>query len=343
MPRVRDRQCRRPPGVGLAVADQAAYDGRAVVATGAVLAGARRRSGSASVWVAAPWQYVIWGTCRRDRDRAVELPRQPAVVAAPGPRHRPSRRARRSAGGDRLRRVDPRDHRRARRSTGRVPSGITAVLGFAAVSMLAWIFFGYATSAVERGLRRLQLRGSVNGLRDTVMYLPFLLDRRHRAVRVRPRHCGGRRRTPSAGRRRGLPRRRNQPLLHREHRRITALRRPVVGHRPVGSRRHPAAVAAGAAVGRPSTRSSVVAASVVLIAVLVALNEINARRVQRSPGCIEEGATPGRDRPSLFVPVVGLEPTRPFGQSILSAPRLPFRHTGRSASAIDNTVGFTCD
>ncbi|MDQ1551155.1 MAG: hypothetical protein QOD50_577, partial [Actinomycetota bacterium] len=28
------------------------------------------------------------------------------------------------------------------------------------------------------------------------------------------------------------------------------------------------------------------------------------------------------------VPVVGLEPTRPFEQSILSAPRLPFRHTG---------------
>ena len=54
-------------------------------------------------------------------------------------------------------------------------SGIAAVLGFAAVSMLAWIFFGYATSAVERGLRRLQLRGSISGLRDTVMYLPFLL------------------------------------------------------------------------------------------------------------------------------------------------------------------------
>ena len=29
------------------------------------------------------------------------------------------------------------------------------------------------------------------------------------------------------------------------------------------------------------------------------------------------------------VPAVGLEPTRPFGQSILSAPRLPFRHAGR--------------
>jgi len=29
------------------------------------------------------------------------------------------------------------------------------------------------------------------------------------------------------------------------------------------------------------------------------------------------------------VPEVGFEPTRPFGQSILSAPRLPFRHSGR--------------
>lgn len=53
--------------------------------------------------------------------------------------------------------------------------GVTAVLGFAAVSMLAWIFFGYATPAVERGLRRLQSRGNVGGLRDTVMYLPFVL------------------------------------------------------------------------------------------------------------------------------------------------------------------------
>jgi hypothetical protein len=29
------------------------------------------------------------------------------------------------------------------------------------------------------------------------------------------------------------------------------------------------------------------------------------------------------------VPEVGFEPTRPFEQSILSAPRLPFRHSGR--------------
>jgi len=28
------------------------------------------------------------------------------------------------------------------------------------------------------------------------------------------------------------------------------------------------------------------------------------------------------------VPDVGFEPTRPFGQSILSAPRLPFRQSG---------------
>jgi low temperature requirement protein LtrA len=54
-------------------------------------------------------------------------------------------------------------------------SGVAALLGFVAVSMLAWIFFGRASSSVSVGLRRLQLRGSVEGLRDTVMYLPFLL------------------------------------------------------------------------------------------------------------------------------------------------------------------------
>lgn len=54
-------------------------------------------------------------------------------------------------------------------------SALTGLLSFAAVSMLAWIFFGRASSAVTLGLRRLQLAGSVGGLRDTVMYLPFLL------------------------------------------------------------------------------------------------------------------------------------------------------------------------
>ena len=38
----------------------------------------------------------------------------------------------------------------------------------------------------------------------------------------------------------------------------------------------------------------------------------------------------GKPSHFLFVPEVGFEPTRPFGQSILSAPRLPFRHSGRT-------------
>ncbi|KQX07664.1 MULTISPECIES: low temperature requirement protein A [unclassified Leifsonia] len=54
-------------------------------------------------------------------------------------------------------------------------SGLAAVLGFAAVSMLAWIYFTYAASAAEHGLQKLQARGSVGAIRDTVMYLPFLL------------------------------------------------------------------------------------------------------------------------------------------------------------------------
>lgn len=39
-----------------------------------------------------------------------------------------------------------------------------------------------------------------------------------------------------------------------------------------------------------------------------------------------------RRRRARGVPVVGLEPTCPLGQRILSAPRLPFRHTGRCVS-----------
>jgi len=35
------------------------------------------------------------------------------------------------------------------------------------------------------------------------------------------------------------------------------------------------------------------------------------------------------------VPDVGLEPTRPYGQSILSAPRLPFRQSGRHIVTAD--------
>lgn len=39
-------------------------------------------------------------------------------------------------------------------------------------------------------------------------------------------------------------------------------------------------------------------------------------------------AAPLAGRGSSHVPVVGVEPTRPFGQPILSRSRLPFRHTG---------------
>ncbi|MBN9188565.1 MAG: low temperature requirement protein A [Microbacterium sp.] len=50
-----------------------------------------------------------------------------------------------------------------------------AVVGLVAVVLLAWVFFTYATTSGESGLHRLQSRGSLTGLRDTVMYLPFLL------------------------------------------------------------------------------------------------------------------------------------------------------------------------
>jgi low temperature requirement protein LtrA len=52
---------------------------------------------------------------------------------------------------------------------------LAGLLGFVCVTLLAWVFFTYATTAVETGMRRLQLRGSVGGLRDAVMYLPYLL------------------------------------------------------------------------------------------------------------------------------------------------------------------------
>lgn len=38
-------------------------------------------------------------------------------------------------------------------------------------------------------------------------------------------------------------------------------------------------------------------------------------------------------KPFSSVPGVGLEPTRPFGQRILSPPRLPFRHPGEGENS----------
>ncbi len=43
-----------------------------------------------------------------------------------------------------------------------------------------------------------------------------------------------------------------------------------------------------------------------------------------------------------MVPVVGLEPTRPCGQQILSLSRLPFRHTG-NMNIIAQAEGFVKD
>jgi low temperature requirement protein LtrA len=54
-------------------------------------------------------------------------------------------------------------------------AGWAALLAFTAVSMLAWVFFVRASSAFTLGVRGLQTRGSVTGLRDAVMYLPFLM------------------------------------------------------------------------------------------------------------------------------------------------------------------------
>ncbi len=41
---------------------------------------------------------------------------------------------------------------------------------------------------------------------------------------------------------------------------------------------------------------------------------------------------------SDLVPGVGLEPTRPFGQRILSPPRLPFRHPGQSGTLLRSST-----
>ena len=54
-------------------------------------------------------------------------------------------------------------------------SGVTAVLAFLAISLLAWVFFHYASGSAEAGLRMLQSAGRIGALRDAVMYLPFIL------------------------------------------------------------------------------------------------------------------------------------------------------------------------
>lgn len=54
-------------------------------------------------------------------------------------------------------------------------SGVAALLAFIAIALLAWSFFTYSTDIAERSWRRLHATGNLGALRDTVMYLPFLL------------------------------------------------------------------------------------------------------------------------------------------------------------------------
>ncbi|MBW5486885.1 low temperature requirement protein A [Streptomyces bambusae] len=54
-------------------------------------------------------------------------------------------------------------------------SALAALLGFFVVAELALIFFTWGTGAAARGLTAVQSRRAVRALRDTVMYLPFVL------------------------------------------------------------------------------------------------------------------------------------------------------------------------
>ncbi|MFD9126644.1 low temperature requirement protein A [Kitasatospora sp. NPDC059571] len=55
------------------------------------------------------------------------------------------------------------------------PSGTAALLGFVVVAELAVVFFLWGTSGAARGLARAQAGRSTRAIRDTVMYLPFVL------------------------------------------------------------------------------------------------------------------------------------------------------------------------
>ncbi|MFI6445766.1 low temperature requirement protein A [Kitasatospora sp. NPDC050543] len=54
-------------------------------------------------------------------------------------------------------------------------SGAAALFGFVAVAELAMIFFLWGTENAARGLDRARSAGATRAIRDTVMYLPFLL------------------------------------------------------------------------------------------------------------------------------------------------------------------------
>ncbi|WP_354639724.1 low temperature requirement protein A [Kitasatospora camelliae] len=55
------------------------------------------------------------------------------------------------------------------------PSGATALLGFLVVAELAMVFFLWGTTGASRGLGRAQESRAIRAMRDSVMYLPFVL------------------------------------------------------------------------------------------------------------------------------------------------------------------------
>lgn len=54
-------------------------------------------------------------------------------------------------------------------------SAFAALLGFAAIALIAWGFFVAGGNVIEEGLARLDRRGNVAALLDTVMLIPYLI------------------------------------------------------------------------------------------------------------------------------------------------------------------------
>jgi len=55
-----------------------------------------------------------------------------------------------------------------------IASGLTALLGFLALAALAWAFFVVGDGVIERGLAGLDRSHDLEGLLDTVLFLPYL-------------------------------------------------------------------------------------------------------------------------------------------------------------------------
>lgn len=54
-------------------------------------------------------------------------------------------------------------------------AGLTAILGLGTIALLAWSFFMYGTETMRNGLEGLRVAGDFRAIRDTVGFLPFLI------------------------------------------------------------------------------------------------------------------------------------------------------------------------